>query len=209
MTKTLKLFELVGLFIVLPVLYAQHLIPIFELFFLLLLFALCLILLLTDRSFDRRELYQLRLFRGWQWLIVRFIGIGLLIFLFMLCFMPEKLFSFVHSRPTLWALVMFLYPLISVYPQELIYRSFFFHRYRELLPLSGLIAVNILCFSLMHSIFHNWIAIIFTLIGGALFIHTYLYSKSLLTVTLEHAMYGDLIFTLGAGSFFYNPNSWH
>ncbi|MEZ5672674.1 MAG: hypothetical protein R3E08_09950, partial [Thiotrichaceae bacterium] len=116
----------------------------------LILFTLCLILLLTDRRFDRRELYQLRLFSGWQWLIVRFIGIGLLIFLFILYFMPEKLFSFVHSRPTLWALVMFLYPLISVYPQELIYRSFFFPRYRELLPLSGLIAVNILCFGLMH-----------------------------------------------------------
>lgn len=121
--------------------------------------------------------------------------------------MPERLFSFVLHRPTLWAVVMMLYPVLSVYPQELIYRSFFFHRYRELLPLSALIIVNILSFSLMHSIFHNWIAIIFTLFGGALFVHTYLRSRSLLMVTLEHALYGNLIFTLGIGNFFYSSHS--
>jgi|GEM_PF-2138534 hypothetical protein len=33
MTKTLRTLELVGLFVVLPILYAQHLIPIFEFFF--------------------------------------------------------------------------------------------------------------------------------------------------------------------------------
>ena len=174
----------------------------------LILFTLCLTLLLTDRSFDRRELYQFKLFVGWQWLIVRFIIFGALIFLFVLYFMPERLFSFVHSRPKLWALVMILYPIISVYPQELIYRSFFFHRYKALMPLPALIVVNILCFGLMHSIFHNWVAVIFTLIGGAFFIQTYLRSHSLLTVTVEHAIYGNWIFTVGAGIFFFNSHSW-
>lgn len=174
----------------------------------LILFGLCLTLLLTDPSFDRRELYQFKLFDGWHWLIGRFIIFGALILLFVLYFMPERLFSFVHTRPKLWAVVMVLYPLISVYPQELIYRSFFFHRYRDLMPLPALICVNILCFSLMHSIFHNWVAVIFTLIGGSLFVYTYLRSKSLLTVTVEHAIYGDWIFTVGAGIFFFNSNSW-
>jgi len=164
---------------------------------LLILFTLCLTLLLTDRSFDRRELYQFKLFVGWQWLIVRFIIFGALIFLFVLYFMPERLFSFVHSRPKLWALVMILYPIISVYPQELIYRSFFFHRYKALMPLPALIVVNIL-----------WVAVIFTLIGGALFVQTYLRSHSLLTVTVEHAIYGNWIFTVGAGIFFFNSHSW-
>ena len=29
---------------------------------------------------------------------------------------------------------MIFYPLVSVYPQEIIFRSFFFHRYRDLFP---------------------------------------------------------------------------
>jgi membrane protease YdiL (CAAX protease family) len=172
------------------------------------LFALCLILLLSDPHFDRSELYQFKLFHGWQRLIGRFIIFSALIFLFVLYFMPERLFSFVHTRPKLWIAVMILYPIISVYPQELIYRSFFFHRYRDLMPLPALIIVNILCFSLMHSIFHNWVAVIFTLIGGALFVSTYLRSQSLITVTVEHALYGNWIFTVGAGIFFFNSNSW-
>ncbi len=40
--------------------------------------------------------------------------------------------------------------------------------------------------------------------GGWLFADTYRQSRSLWLVCLEHALYGDLIFTIGLGTFFYH-----
>ena len=48
-------------------------------------------------------------------------------------FAPHLLLSLVRRSPLLWLLIFFLYPLLSVYPQELLYRAFFFHRYQPLL----------------------------------------------------------------------------
>jgi len=62
-------------------------------------------------------------------------------------FAPQLLFSFLKRAPGFWALVMLLYPLVSVYPQELIYRAFFFHRYQ---PLFGSGIVMILASVLSH-----------------------------------------------------------
>ena len=38
---------------------------------------------------------------------------------------PQVLFGFVRNSPLFWALVMVLYPVLSVYPQGIIYRAFF------------------------------------------------------------------------------------
>jgi uncharacterized protein len=43
-----------------------------------------------------------------------------------------------------------------------------------------------------------------TAIGGALFLQTYLASRSMLLATLEHAAYGMVAFTLGFGRFLYH-----
>ncbi|BCB83640.1 hypothetical protein [Phytohabitans suffuscus] len=47
---------------------------------------------------------------------------------------PEQLFDLPREEPLIWALVAVFYPLLSVYPQELIYRAFLLHRYA--LPLA-------------------------------------------------------------------------
>jgi len=38
-------------------------------------------------------------------------------------FAPEFLFSLVRRQPLFWALIMLLYPLVSVCPQEFLYRA--------------------------------------------------------------------------------------
>ena len=45
---------------------------------------------------------------------------------------PQLLFGMVRENPAFWLLVMLLYPLLSVVPQEIIFRSFFFARYRTI-----------------------------------------------------------------------------
>lgn len=118
---------------------------------------------------------------------------------------PELLFSLIKLSPLLWLVVMIFYPLLSVYPQELIYRTFFFRRYEALVKNPRLlVALNALVFGYMHIIFHNWIAVALTTIGGVLFARVYMRSRSTLLVSLIHALYGSSIFTLGLGQFFYH-----
>ena len=118
---------------------------------------------------------------------------------------PELLFSFVKRAPALWALVMLLYPLVSVLPQELLYRVFFFQRYE---PLFGngwaMLLASALAFGFVHIIFGNWLSVILCIFGGFLFAFTYHSSGSLLLACLDHAIFGNFVFTIGLGQFFYH-----
>ena len=60
-----------------------------------------------------------------------------------------------------------------------------------------------LVFSYGHIVFHNLWAVLFTFIGGLLFLQTYRKSQSLLFSGIEHALYGDALFTIGWGAYFY------
>lgn len=118
---------------------------------------------------------------------------------------PEWLFSFVSSHPRFWLAVMFAYPVLSVIPQGVIYRAFFRERYAGLFPNPALRAlVAAVCFSFCHVFFLNAWALALTFAGGLLFWRTYEKTGSLLLANLEHAIYGDLVFTIGYGAFLYH-----
>jgi membrane protease YdiL (CAAX protease family) len=118
---------------------------------------------------------------------------------------PDLLFSFVRSNPGFWALVMVFYPILSVYPQGIIYRSFLMHRYASFFA-SGplLIVVSAAAFAYMHIIFRNPLAVALTFAGGLLFAWRYQATGSLFTSSLEHALYGCWLFTIGLGQYFYH-----
>jgi membrane protease YdiL (CAAX protease family) len=118
----------------------------------------------------------------------------------------ENLFIVMRKKPILWITICFFYSFFSVLPQELLYRSFFFSRYNTLFksPFS-LIIINAIAFSLAHSIFNNIYISILTLIGGFVFAATYHKTKSLLFTSIEHAIYGSWLFTLGIGEYLAFP----
>jgi membrane protease YdiL (CAAX protease family) len=165
------------------------------------------VVLILDRAFDRRVLYRIAP-AGWRAECARFgliwIGAVVLITPAVALLAPDRLLELPRRNTGLWAAIMILYPLFSVYPQEVIFRAFFFHRYRPILrsPLT-LILVNALAFGLAHALFRNWIAIGMTTVGGALFAWTYSRTRSIPLVCLEHALYGCFVFTVGLGHFFY------
>jgi len=132
-------------------------------------------------------------------LFLIFLGIAVRVFA------PDLLFSFVKRAPAFWAVVMLLYPLLSVYPQELLYRAFLFHRYGPLFG-SGwvMLLASALAFGFVHIIFGNWLSVALCVIGGLLFSLTYHSSGSLLLTCLDHAIFGNFIFTIGLGRFFYH-----
>ncbi len=118
---------------------------------------------------------------------------------------PQLLFSLVRRAPLFWALIMLLYPLLSVYPQEFLYRAFFFERYKPLFGSGwGMILASSLAFGFVHIIFGNWLAVGLCCLGGFLFSLTYQHSGSLLLTCIDHAIFGNFIFTIGLGQFFYH-----
>ncbi len=117
---------------------------------------------------------------------------------------PEQLFAFPREQPWIWMLVMVLYPIVSALPQEFIYRTFFFHRYKGVFYFKNSdVLLSALVFSFLHMIYGNWIAIGLSFGGGILFGLTYKRTQSLFWVTAEHVLYGWLVFTLGLGRYFY------
>lgn len=117
---------------------------------------------------------------------------------------PGLFFAFPSERPVMWMVVMLLYPVLSALPQEFIFRTFFFHRYGDLITLKyGTILASAASFSFLHIIYDNWWAVGLSFVAGILFSITYARTKSLYWVTIEHALYGCLVFTLGMGSYFY------
>ena len=198
-----RFLEIILIFIGLPLLFKFNFIPIHKLIPLLIVFLICLFLLLIDKSFERKK-FGFTSFSGWRVLFIRFFIIACLSIILVWLFRPESLFIIVRRNPLLWVLILIFYPIFSAFPQELIYRSFFFHRYKIILKNKMLfIFINALLFSFSHIIFNNWLAIILTFFISFLFAYTYKKSNSLLVVSLEHALYGNLIFTVGIGDFFY------
>jgi membrane protease YdiL (CAAX protease family) len=198
--------EFVFLFVGVPLLVFYRVIPNLPIPYLLLAAFVAFLILRRDPSFDAARLISVRgvsanlpmvLLR--DAIFLAFLGLAVRLFA------PHLLFSFVKRAPALWALIMLLYPLVSVYPQELLYRAFFFHRYQPLFG-SGwtMLVASALAFGFVHIIFGNWLAVGLCTIGGLLFAFTYHSSGSMLLTCIDHALFGNFIFTIGLGQFFYH-----
>src|SRR5262249_5824088 len=165
----------------------------------------CLFRLLNDKAFDRRLLWNPNpLPTAAPVILAMFAGGALLVGAGVYFLAPHLLFNFVRRAPVFWAIVMVFYPVLSVYPQGIIYRTFFFDRYRTFFPNpTARIVMSAVAFSFVHIIFRNPIAVGFTLIGGLIFAWRYAETGSLLTSSFEHALYGCWMFTIGLGDYFY------
>lgn len=53
--------------------------------------------------------------------------IGVLTLIYVSVTDVSKLFIVIRTKPLLWLFILFFYSVFSVYPQELIYRTFFFY----------------------------------------------------------------------------------
>lgn len=172
----------------------------------------CLVALLRDKGFDRTKLWNFRAAYGrlgvvtLRWIILCFVvlllyGLASGQVIFGERF-PTGLFPVPRLMPALWVAIMLFYPWLSVYPQNLIYRAFFCQRYRPILGGGwAMILTNAALFSFGHFMFGNWVVLVLTLVGGALFTRTYLRHRSLLLTTIEHSLYGCFCFCVGIGMF--------
>lgn len=174
----------------------------FKIIPLLLIAGFFFLLLRLDPGFDKSNLYRLdrqHLKKG----IPRVIVITILLIWFTFWVFPDLFFRYPLREFEDYLITLVFYPLVSVIPQELVYRVYFFHRYKEIVPEKYLLMLsNAIIFGLTHWIYGNWVAPIATFLVSWIFIFTYLKSKSLLNVSIEHYFYGFIMFTVGFGHFF-------
>jgi len=198
--------EFSALFVGVPLLIYYRLLPNFPIPYLLFAALTAFLVLRSDPSFDSSHLTSWNNARSQLLpLLVRNAILLVLLGLAVRIFAPQLLFSLIKRAPQFWLLIMLLYPLLSVYPQELIYRAFFFHRYQPLFG-SGILMIvaSALAFGFVHIIFGNWLAVTLCILGGLLFSLTYQHTGSLLFACVDHAIFGNFIFTIGLGHFFYH-----
>jgi membrane protease YdiL (CAAX protease family) len=162
--------------------------------------------LLCDPRFDRTMLWNAGTLPGRvKWILCIFVLVAVALWLGVRRFAPELEWNFVRRTPAFWAVVMLLYPVVSVYPQGVLYRAFFFERYGALFPGKwAMIVASAIAFAFMHIIFRNTLAVALTFAGGLLFAARYAETNSLATSAFEHALYGCWLFTVGLGQYFYH-----
>jgi len=197
--------EFVVIFVLLPLGFRFKPFPFPPIPALWLVMVYCLYRLWNDPAFDRSKLWNVGAFpplapKIFMLFVVCALGVAACVEYVA----PQLLFNFVQRDPIFWALLMLLYPVLSVYPQGVVYRTFLFQRYRDLMPNRyAQIAISAAAFSFVHIIFRNPIAVSLTLIGGVIFAWRYAATGSLFTSAFEHALYGCWMFTVGLGDFFY------
>lgn len=199
--KKLKLAtELFILFIIVPVILAAPITLIFKLSIFIAAIIYVIATSIKNRYFSRQNLVSINFVKSISEIKLRILIVLISTFLLMIFIGLENLFIVIKKNPLMWVSISAFYSLFSVYPQEYIYRLFFFERYKVLFNNKALMLVtNALVFSIGHLMFYNGLVLIITFIGGILFATTYMKTKSLLFTTIEHALYGVWIFTLGMG----------
>ena len=145
--------------------------------------------------------------RDWLHMLGRFALLATILSAVLAVYRPDALLRLPRERPHLWMMVMFFYPIASVIPQGIVYRAFYKFRYSKLFPVAFQTLVGAAIFSFAHLPFANPFAITFTFAGGLMFLASYKRTGSLLLSSLEHALYGDFIFTIGWGQYFFHAGT--
>lgn len=117
---------------------------------------------------------------------------------------PDRFLYLPKERPQVVLFLCFLYPVLSALPQELIFCSFFFRRYgRYFGEGAGMVVASAALFAFAHMLYINPVAPALSFIGGLIFAQTYRKTRSLALVTIEHGLYGNALFIIGLGWYFY------
>jgi hypothetical protein len=168
--------------------------------------AIILLFLALDRSFSlRRELTRgFSLAQLASILVIFSLGAAATAY-YVAEYQPAHFLELPRNRPETYQRIMLLYPLMSVAAQELVYRTFFFHRYGLLFGSTWWLAIllNGLLFGLGHIVIGTPLAIYGTMATGTLFAWRYAMARSYWAVFIEHTLWGWLVFTVGLGRYFF------
>lgn len=200
LTPQKLMIEFFILFVLLPVCLTLHFSIWIKIGLVLLGFVYILFLLKKTDTIQFRIKKVIDWMQFWKRTGITFLLIAMLTTLYVYFTAPSALFYVPLHNPTLFMGILCVYTFLSVWPQEIIYRTFFFHRYGSLFKSKSLLVfVNAVVFMLAHLFFRNTLVLVLTFLGGLLFGFTYVTFKSTTLVSIEHAIYGNWLFTVGMG----------
>ena len=168
--------------------------------------AAVVLFLAIDRTFSfRRELTRGFSLAQFASILTVFAIAGGIVATYVAEYQPALFLEFPRDRPDTWLRIMVLYPLMSVAVQELVYRTFFFHRYGLLFGRHWWLAIllNGLLFGFGHLVIGTPLAIYGTMATGVLFAWRYAMTRSFWAVFIEHTLWGWMVFTVGIGRYFF------
>ncbi len=164
---------------------------------------------LIYRRYHLQDLRQL-----WRWdmvtwenlrpILIRWVVCCVLMAGFLYFYDPDRMLYLVYNKPQIIPFLLVLYPVLSALPQEFIFCSFFFDRYAPFFKTERRkIIASAIVFAYAHVLFINPVAPILSFIGGYIFASTFAQTRSLALVTIEHGLYGNFLFVIGLGWYFY------
>ena len=172
--KTYLFGELTLLFLLIPCVIYFDISGFIKTGFVLIGIAYVIRIVIKNQLFTRRSYFTLPLKSNWKAIVLKFMLLIIFSTILMYFSDNEKLFIVVKANPILWLMVSIFYSTVSVYPQEFLYRSFFFSRYGSLFKNPYLlIVINALVFSFAHIVFKTPFVLIITFIGGLIFAITF------------------------------------
>ena len=181
--------EFIIIYIAIPALIFTNLLNLPKIVLLLSGIIYCIIVMVRNGKFNWKRLFTSFNSRYLKIILIRTIFVAIALYILVLIWQPGLLFNLPPRYGKHIVLLIILYPVFSVLPQELIYRAFFFQRYSELFPNKNILFImSIISFSYLHIIYYNPIAVILTFIGGYFFGRTYSESGSLLLTIIEHTL---------------------
>ncbi len=202
---TYRVLELILLGVVVPSLILFFKLAPHLLLFLWGTFLYCLLVFYFLESSESQKKLRLTVsVEFFGFIVLRWVLFSLVLYLFTVFIFPEKLFLIQRTNPGfIWKILIF-YPVFSALPQEFIFCKFFFARYRNFFgEKTFMVLMSSLAFCFAHLLFINWVAPVLGFVAGIIFARTYQRTKSLLLVSLEHSLYGDTLFFIGLGWFFW------
>ncbi len=196
--------ELTLLYILLPGTIALDILPVPLMVILFIMGVSVFLFLRYDRNYDPS------LYINWQkgrkyipQVLLFFLGAAAIMSLLTWLIMPERMFYLARHDPIMLLMISIFYPIFSVIPQGLAYRSLLFHRYGKLFSNRyQLILVSALLFSYGHILYRNWLVLLLTFVAGLVFAYRYYQTKSLMVSIIEHGLYGVWLFASGLGFYF-------
>ncbi|QYY36291.1 CPBP family intramembrane glutamic endopeptidase [Ruficoccus sp. ZRK36] len=162
--------------------------------------------------------YRLKFHRGWgevwRWgevnwanlrvILPRFVLVAAAMVAFLYFYDPGRMLYLPREKAGFMLILFVAYPLLSALPQEFIFCTFFFARYQLFFPAQwAIVGASAVVFAYAHVLFINPVAPTLSFVGGLIFASTYAKTRSLALVTIEHALYGNFLFFIGLGWYFY------
>jgi membrane protease YdiL (CAAX protease family) len=200
-----RLVELLAIFVALPLLVRLRVLPGPRLLVLAGVTGAAVALLARDRFYDLSTLWSGRLRPALPGILARAALAAVVILALAAWLAPDRILALPLRQPGIWLAGLLLYPLLSAFPQEVLYRAFFFRRYAIIFTEpSSMVAASGVAFAMLHLVYPNLVAPLLSLPAGLILAWRYQRGDGMGPAWLEHSLYGLLLFSLGLGGFFYD-----